>query len=401
MIAPVASPQSVQFGPGVLLGASGELFAQSWLVVGGGLVGALVSTVSAPGLPQGVAPPGGPGGWLGIEAHARVEPMPQDAILSPFAELALGGGVTGERVAPSIAARFGFDLRIATWNIGAYLGYLRQFDLVPSVLRGDAQWVEGGVELSRTFVRPSAPRTPAPPPRVEEPRRCPEFAHTVAQDLDRDGCPDSDRDGDGIGDTLDHCVNEAEDRDGFEDQDGCPDPDNDHDNIEDTRDRCPNAAEVINGIDDEDGCPDESLARVHDGRVDYADSLRFFFNSVRLTRESRPVISAIALILRTHPEFAVIYVEGHADSLGDAHYNDRLSWLRARTVIDALVALGIERSRMRPYGYGQQTPITEGNDYWERALNRRVQFVLDGRRTPGRVFSRRGYEQVPVPEVRP
>ena len=73
---------------------------------------------------------------------------------------------------------------------------------------------------------------------------------------DEDGCPDYDNDGDSVLDFEDQCLNQAEDMDGFEDEDGCPDYDNDHDNILDHLDRCPNAAETINRYLDQDGCPD-------------------------------------------------------------------------------------------------------------------------------------------------
>jgi len=39
----------------------------------------------------------------------------------------------------------------------------------------------------------------------------------------------ADRDGDRVPDYRDDCLNDQEDRDGFEDDDGCPEEDNDHD----------------------------------------------------------------------------------------------------------------------------------------------------------------------------
>lgn len=66
----------------------------------------------------------------------------------------------------------------------------------------------------------------------------------------------SDRDGDGILDRSDLCLDRAEDRDGFKDDDGCPDPDNDEDTIPDDKDRCRDEAEDMDGHDDTDGCLD-------------------------------------------------------------------------------------------------------------------------------------------------
>ena len=80
-----------------------------------------------------------------------------------------------------------------------------------------------------------------------------------------------DRDGDGIGDDIDACPNDAEDKDGFEDEDGCPDPDNDNDGILDIVDQCPDIAEDFNGFEDTDGCPDGGRDRDGDGILDVDD----------------------------------------------------------------------------------------------------------------------------------
>jgi hypothetical protein len=48
--------------------------------------------------------------------------------------------------------------------------------------------------------------------------------------------PPADSDSDGLTDDADKCVNEPEDKDGFQDEDGCPDLDNDGDGVADTAD---------------------------------------------------------------------------------------------------------------------------------------------------------------------
>jgi hypothetical protein len=71
-----------------------------------------------------------------------------------------------------------------------------------------------------------------------------------------DRCDAADRDGDGLADPIDACVDAAEDPDGFADHDGCPDRDNDGDGIEDGVDQCRDSAEDVNGVGDDDGCPE-------------------------------------------------------------------------------------------------------------------------------------------------
>ncbi|MFZ5471367.1 MAG: OmpA family protein [Myxococcota bacterium] len=91
--------------------------------------------------------------------------------------------------------------------------------------------------------------------------------------LSNQGCPEEapkDRDGDGIPDPLDRCIDQPEDKDGFQDEDGCPEPDNDNDGLLDGADKCPNEPGPIQSLgcpvkdrdgdgihDDTDRCPDE------------------------------------------------------------------------------------------------------------------------------------------------
>jgi OOP family OmpA-OmpF porin len=86
---------------------------------------------------------------------------------------------------------------------------------------------------------------------------------------DLDGCPDADNDGDGMADDADRCPDQPEDRDNFQDSDGCPDLDNDNDGIPDGYDSCPREPEDRDGDHDEDGCPDND--RDHDGVSDEND----------------------------------------------------------------------------------------------------------------------------------
>jgi OmpA-OmpF porin, OOP family len=88
--------------------------------------------------------------------------------------------------------------------------------------------------------------------------QCPTEAEDRDGYEDGDGCPDRDNDLDTIADTADKCPSQPEDQDGFEDTDGCPDLDNDKDGFADTGDQCPAKPETRNNYKDEDGCPDES-----------------------------------------------------------------------------------------------------------------------------------------------
>jgi OOP family OmpA-OmpF porin len=96
-----------------------------------------------------------------------------------------------------------------------------------------------------------------------------EFGRKEAEKKEEPPPGPADTDGDGINDDTDKCVNDAEDKDGFEDEDGCPDLDNDKDGVQDASDQCATEAEDMDGFKDDDGCPD--LDNDEDGIPDAAD----------------------------------------------------------------------------------------------------------------------------------
>jgi len=67
-----------------------------------------------------------------------------------------------------------------------------------------------------------------------------------AQENTTESEPPPDTDSDGIADSADQCINEAETMNGYQDEDGCPDtvPDADSDGIADSADQCINEAET-------------------------------------------------------------------------------------------------------------------------------------------------------------
>lgn len=214
--------------------------------------------------------------------------------------------------------------------------------------------------------------------------KCSSEPETVNGFEDADGCPDevpdADKDGDGVRDQDDACPEEPEDLDGFEDADGCPDPDNDKDGLLDVEDKCPAAAETINGRDDDDGCPDEGAPQVRIGEKELEVLRPVFFktNRFRIRHRFWNILNQIALTLKAHPEIGRCAVEGHADATGPAHWNKRLSVMRAESVIDYLVRRGVDAARLSALGHGDQKPWADNETEEGRARNRRVVFHIEG-----------------------
>ena len=70
-------------------------------------------------------------------------------------------------------------------------------------------------------------------------------------------------------------------------------------------------------------------------------------------------------------------MKGHTDVLGDAVKNRELSVNRAKVVADYLILKGISENRILFQGLGSTQPlIAEPKTEEERAVNRRVEFVL-------------------------
>ena len=69
-------------------------------------------------------------------------------------------------------------------------------------------------------------------------------------------------------------------------------------------------------------------------------------------------------------------IEGHTDNVGTDTYNMGLSQRRATAVGDYLKAAGVSSSRLIIKWYGESQPKVENTSDANRALNRRVQFVI-------------------------
>lgn len=75
---------------------------------------------------------------------------------------------------------------------------------------------------------------------------------------------------------------------------------------------------------------------------------------------------------------AEIQIIGHSSSEGAEDYNRDLSQRRAASVVDALVARGMDAGQMAALGKGEDEPIASNDDEAGRSLNRRVEISCSG-----------------------
>lgn len=200
------------------------------------------------------------------------------------------------------------------------------------------------------------------------------------QAVERDGCP-FDADGDGVLDPVDECPDTPAGV--VVDANGCG-ADFDGDGVVNGVDRCantpsgtpvgPDGCETQPLPDSIASCSDtgaEALACATVGDEITVPDIRFASGSARLDLEAQESTDTLARVMRAQPAL-VIEIQGHTDAQGDEDANQRLSELRARSVMNAIIRQGISPGRLIANGYGELRPVASNDTAEGRAKNRRV-----------------------------
>ena len=101
----------------------------------------------------------------------------------------------------------------------------------------------------------------------------------------------------------------------------------------------------------------------------------FAFNKAELTPQASPRLDKLARFLSQFPQRKLL-VEGYTDAVGTDAYNMDLSERRAEAIREALVARGIDTTRVVTKGYGKAYPVADNASVDGRAVNRRVEVVI-------------------------
>jgi outer membrane protein OmpA-like peptidoglycan-associated protein len=189
--------------------------------------------------------------------------------------------------------------------------------------------------------------------------------------------PPPDDDGDGILNADDKCPTEKEDGKPPDDKDGCPNLDEDGDGIPVPADKCPTEPETKNDFEDDDGCPDKKpLVQLIGQEVRINQKIQFKKGSAGIEDESKPVLDAVAEVLKKNSDIQLIEVGGHASQEGDANFNKTLTQKRVDSVSKELVSRGVEKERLFSQGYGFYCPLDPGETPEALEKNRRVEFKI-------------------------
>jgi outer membrane protein OmpA-like peptidoglycan-associated protein len=101
----------------------------------------------------------------------------------------------------------------------------------------------------------------------------------------------------------------------------------------------------------------------------------FANNQYAINSNSQLALDMLKKVFTDYPDTNIL-IEGHTDNVGAANYNLALSERRAKSVATALLAKGVSDNRITTKWYGETQPKVENINDENKALNRRVQFVI-------------------------
>jgi peptidoglycan-associated lipoprotein len=109
-------------------------------------------------------------------------------------------------------------------------------------------------------------------------------------------------------------------------------------------------------------------------RVTVLADIFFDYDRAEVRDDQRGTVEADAAWLKRRPE-AVVTIEGHCDERGSRGYNMALGWRRAEAAKEALVAQGVDGSRLRTISYGKERPFRQGQGEPVWSSNRRAHLI--------------------------
>ncbi|MES2574197.1 MAG: DUF5723 family protein [Bacteroidota bacterium] len=195
---------------------------------------------------------------------------------------------------------------------------------------------------------------------------------SIAGPVENQGCPWPDTDGDTVLDKDDKCPTEI----GLVENAGCPNLDADKDGVNDKEDACPTVAGPVSNK----GCPEITQEALKELKVQ-ARSVFFVSGKAVLQNADKGQtdgrLDAIKEILKNYPT-AKFSIEGHTDNVGNPKANQKLSEARAKVVMDALIAKGVNPENLTYKGFGATKPVASNKTPKGRAENRRTEVIHVG-----------------------
>lgn len=128
-----------------------------------------------------------------------------------------------------------------------------------------------------------------------------------------------------------------------------------------------------NGVD-----MDFELIAIQEKKEVVINNIYYDFDKASLRESSKLELNKLASMLRETPN-VIVQINAHTDTRGSHAYNDKLSESRAASVVNYLVANGIDPARLVSRGFGKTNPIfPNAKSEAEHQANRRTTFTVTG-----------------------
>ncbi len=121
--------------------------------------------------------------------------------------------------------------------------------------------------------------------------------------------------------------------------------------------------------------PELSANNLRSGETIKLERIYFQPDSTEMEADSKPTLDELYEFLQENPA-VVIEVGGHTNGIPSHEFCDNLSSLRAKSVAQYLVDLGLPVSRITYKGYGNRNPVASNSTPEGRAKNQRVEIKI-------------------------
>ncbi|HQP77927.1 MAG TPA: OmpA family protein, partial [Saprospiraceae bacterium] len=111
------------------------------------------------------------------------------------------------------------------------------------------------------------------------------------------------------------------------------------------------------------------------GKAMVLKNIYFTSGSAELSPVSDAELKVLAAMFFANPDIRV-RINGHTDDVGSDEDNIQLSVMRANSVMERLIELGVSAKSLSAKGFGESVPIGDNTTEAGRKSNRRIEFEI-------------------------
>lgn len=148
------------------------------------------------------------------------------------------------------------------------------------------------------------------------------------------------------------------------------------------------AVDMDQAVDSSISEAEKALANINPDQVkplDIAEALNiqiinFATASSEIPEVNKSVLDQATTLIKRVPNVHLT-VKGFTDTVGSAESNKVLSQQRAQSVVDYLISKGVDESKLKAEGYGQDHPVADNSTEEGKFKNRRIEFSVTNTET--------------------